>query len=584
MNGRWLCVIAGLAGCTSIELLDPEDPPEAPVEDPDCDRFTVYADADGDGVGDDSRARSACAARLGEVRIGGDCDDSDASVHPGADEHCDGVDEDCDGRVDNGAVDAPDWYVDSDADGHGALRLARSCTPIPGMSRLGGDCDDHDASVHPGAVDAPCDHVDADCDGSFGGPVVVGAVDYGTIQSGIDHAPSGGTVLVCPGTYAESLTLSRSVRVEGYTGHASDVVVEPPSGQALVGGAAAIELVGLTFRGGTTADNGGNVALSSQDLWVDRCAFEDGWAGYEGGGLAWSGGGVAPRIEVRNSRFVGNYADYAGGGLETTSWDAYTVELVDVRFDGNSAGYEGGGGSFSTLDRDAPDSGFMRFERVTAVDNEAGYSGGGIAIGGWRLNEVEIRDSLFERNFADYEGGGLEISGWSPTTARIIGTRFVANESGQGVGLALGSWSDDTLLLDTTVFEDHTCADRCAVAAIGGWGGADVTIVESRFSRNAGGVAIAGRGTTYSVDVSDTVFEDTGSGAALSVMGDGTFRGGVVRRNAAGLGVRGDLTLDKVDLSSGSDDNVDYDLRSPGAPTWFPGVTSLTCSSGVCTP
>ncbi len=55
-----------------------------------------YPDADGDGYGDDAAA--ACTAAEGFVDVGGDCDDADGAVHPGATEVCnDGADNDCDG-------------------------------------------------------------------------------------------------------------------------------------------------------------------------------------------------------------------------------------------------------------------------------------------------------------------------------------------------------------------------------------------------------------------------------------------------------------------------------------------------------
>ena len=96
-----------------------------------------------------------------------DCDDANPAVHPGAEEHCDGVDEDCDGEVDEDSVDRATFYEDLDGDGWGGETTVEDCEAPDGFVEQAGDCDELDDSIHPGALELCCDEVDQDCDGEM---------------------------------------------------------------------------------------------------------------------------------------------------------------------------------------------------------------------------------------------------------------------------------------------------------------------------------------------------------------------------------------------------------------------------------
>ena len=116
-----------------------------------------YTDADGDTYGDDATVVNTCAKPTDAVSTGGDCDDVDDTINPGATEVCeDTIDQDCDG------IDPMCTGDDTDGDGYcDAQACSDGSTP--------GDCDDADDTVYPGA-DEICDGQDNDCDGNIDGP------------------------------------------------------------------------------------------------------------------------------------------------------------------------------------------------------------------------------------------------------------------------------------------------------------------------------------------------------------------------------------------------------------------------------
>lgn len=148
---------AAAAGGSDCDDLDPDVHPGVPEVcdgvDNDCsgavddaDPLPSWApDLDSDGFGDAHAVpeQSCDPPSSRHVQDTADCDDADATVHPGATEvWYDGVDQDCDGASDH----------DRDQDG------------ADNAGTGGTDCIDTDPTIHPGAIEL-FDGVDQDCDG-----------------------------------------------------------------------------------------------------------------------------------------------------------------------------------------------------------------------------------------------------------------------------------------------------------------------------------------------------------------------------------------------------------------------------------
>ena len=129
-----------------------------------CSPTTFYRDADGDSWGNSSSTTTACAAPSGYVSRGGDCNDSVASIYPGAAETVgDEIDQSCDGRevcyqnIDGDGYRTTLTVASADADCRDSGE-ARSAIPTL-------DCNDRNASIYPGAPETVGNGVDESCDG-----------------------------------------------------------------------------------------------------------------------------------------------------------------------------------------------------------------------------------------------------------------------------------------------------------------------------------------------------------------------------------------------------------------------------------
>ena len=123
-------------------------------------------DRDLDGFGDSATEEYACSLEEGLSDVGGDCNDTNALIFPGAPEYCDSLDNDCDGTIDDTAEQYT-FYIDADGDGFGDESTSVTSCNIPsGHSTNALDCDDADSSIYPGKEEL-CDGIDNNCNGSI---------------------------------------------------------------------------------------------------------------------------------------------------------------------------------------------------------------------------------------------------------------------------------------------------------------------------------------------------------------------------------------------------------------------------------
>ena len=131
---------------------------------------TWYLDLDEDGFGDIDESTESCEAPQGYVDNFSDCEDSDPSINPDAEEFCDTIDSNCNGLADEDDPTIsvfPVWFEDIDEDGYGSPNnFMMICTQPAGYVSNDLDCNDLDFFISPDEEEV-CDGADNNCDGDI---------------------------------------------------------------------------------------------------------------------------------------------------------------------------------------------------------------------------------------------------------------------------------------------------------------------------------------------------------------------------------------------------------------------------------
>lgn len=335
-----------------------------------CSGFSHSVDLDGDGY-----------FTSGDGPL--DCDDSDASVHPGAvDWIADEIDQDCDGFE--------LCYQDNDGDLYGSDLVVLSseidCVDT-GVARQDGDCDDSDSTSNSEGIELCGDDVDQDCDGVLdNGCESIGCseYDFASISKGIEYAQLNEmpSIDICSGTYDENVSVDvwRSLEL-----------------RHLKRGDGNIEIYGSFRIDVLDGHTGIEIALPEIYAYCVQSIYNDGlWISVEESGVD-----IDVAYLYVSGCDTGIYIDGGGWG------GSPAPEYINIDFHGGAFVDNGNGATIAVANADIRFYEFL-FEGNFG-DGAARFAHYNSAYGEYR-NSISFFDSIFRFNETDGAGSALSLT------------------------------------------------------------------------------------------------------------------------------------------------------------------------------
>ena len=241
---------------------------------------------------------------------------------------------------------------------------------------------------------------------------------FQTLEDAVNNATDGDTIMVASGTYSEvHLNIGKYLNFEKY-GDGEAIIDGSYITGILTVTATTINVNGLTFKNGNTADNGGAIYFENgiADSFINATFINNN--AQSSGGAIYSFGEIVNSII--NSTFIDNTA-YEGGAIYFMG-GAYNSTINSIFINNTATSGDGGAIVFK---------GGVNFTvEGEFINNTANSGDGGAIYFDWDCLNVSV-DATFINNAATNGGA---IYGWYPIYNSTIGATFINNTANEDGG------------------------------------------------------------------------------------------------------------------------------------------------------